>query len=87
MSDPANPGKDLEDYIDAQVKAGRYDDRDAAVTEALRLLKFRDQRMAELDAALERGLADAEAGRVQPIEDVAARLKAKYQAMRKERRA
>lgn len=86
MSEPANPGKDLQDYIDAQVKAGRYEDHAAGAREALRLLKFRDRYMAELDAALERGLAQAEAGLGTPIEEVAAKLKAKYRAMAREQR-
>ncbi len=87
MSDTTNLGKDLEDYIDGLVKSGRYETRDDVLKEGLRVLELRERRKRELDEALDRGLADAAAGRVQPIEDVAARLKAKYQAMRKERRA
>lgn len=87
MSDTTNLGKDLEDYIDGLVKSGRYETRDDVLKEGLRFLELRERRKRELDEALDRGLADAAAGRVQPIEDVAARLKAKYQAMRKERRA
>lgn len=41
----------------------------------------REERLAALDAALSRGLADAGAGRVTPLEEVSARLLAKYQAM------
>lgn len=87
MSDTTNLGKELEDYIDGLVKSGRYETRDDVLKEGLRVLELRERRKRELDEALDRGLADAAAGRVQPIEDVAARLKAKYQAMRKERRA
>ena len=41
----------------------------------------RKAKLRELDAALARGLADADAGRVKPLDEVAARLTAKYQAM------
>jgi antitoxin ParD1/3/4 len=88
MSDAANLKDDPEAYIDALVKSGRYESRDAAMKEAVRLLEYKEKRLAELNAALDRGLADVEAGRVKPIEEVADRLKAKYRAMQKrERRA
>lgn len=79
-------GQDLEDYVDELVKTGRYDSRDEVLREGVRLLEVREKRKAELDAALARGLAEAEAGRVKPMEDVAARLKAKYAAMAKDQR-
>ena len=40
---------------------------------------------ADRDAAIARGLADADAGRVKPIEEVAERLGAKYRKMAEER--
>ncbi|TWF54749.1 type II toxin-antitoxin system ParD family antitoxin [Neorhizobium alkalisoli] len=79
-------GQDLEDYVDELVKTGRYDSRDDVLREGVRLLEVREKRKAELDAALARGLADIEAGRGKPMEEVAARLKAKYAAMAKEPR-
>jgi len=85
MAGSANLGKHLEDYVDELVNTGRYETRDDVLREGLRLLQIKERRLAELDAAIERGLADAEAGRVRPIEDVAARLKAKYAAMAKDR--
>ncbi len=45
-----------------------------------RLIQEREARLAILDQALARGLADAEAGRVRPASDVFARLEAKYRA-------
>lgn len=39
------------------------------------------QQLARLDAAIERGVADSEAGRGTPAEQVFDRLEAKYQAM------
>ena len=41
--------------------------------------------IATLDAAIARGLADVAAGRVYPIEEVEARLTAKYRKMAEER--
>lgn len=46
----------------------------------IRLIQEREARLAVLDNALARGLADAETGRVKPAAEVFARLKAKYQA-------
>jgi hypothetical protein len=45
----------------------------------------RARRLAALDAALARGLADADAGRGTPIEEVAAGLKAQYRKLSEER--
>lgn len=39
-----------------------------------------EARLAALDEAIARGLADVEAGRVSPADEVFARLKAKYRA-------
>jgi antitoxin ParD1/3/4 len=41
----------------------------------------REKRLAALDAALAKGISDADAGRVKPAEDVLDRLEAKYKAM------
>ena len=49
--------------------------------EALRLFQEREARPASLDAAIERGLADAEAARVKPVAEVLDALEAKYQPM------
>ena len=40
-----------------------------------------DRCLAALDAALARGISDADAGRVKPAEDVFARLESKYKAL------
>ena len=45
----------------------------------------RAKRLAALDAALARGLADAEAGRVKPVEEVLAYFEAKYRKLTEER--
>jgi antitoxin ParD1/3/4 len=45
-----------------------------------RLIREREARLATLDAAIARGLADAEAGRVKPLSEVFDRLETKYRA-------
>ena len=44
-------------------------------------MQERESRLAALDAAIARGIADIEAGRVKPAEEVLQRLKNKYLAM------
>ncbi len=44
-------------------------------------MQERESRLAALDAAIELGLADAEAGRLIPAEEVFNKLLAKYEAM------
>lgn len=75
--------KQLADYADELVKAGRYASRDDVLKESLRLLELKERRRAELDAALERGLADVEAGRVIPADDVLAFFENKYASLEK----
>jgi len=45
-----------------------------------RLIHERETRLAALDASIARGLADADAGRVHDIDEVAAMLDARYAA-------
>jgi antitoxin ParD1/3/4 len=45
------------------------------------LIRERRTRLATLDAAIARGLADADAGRTRPAADVFNRLEAKYRTM------
>ena len=48
--------------------------------EGVRLIQEREARLAALDAAIARGVADADAGRVKPAAEVFDRLEAKYRA-------
>ena len=45
------------------------------------LKKTKEEWLRDLDAAIARGLADSEAGRIIPAEDVFAELEAKFQQM------
>ena len=73
-------GYRLESYVAELVESGRFTSRDDVLREGIWLIEEREKRLAALDAALTRGIADAEAGRAKPLETVRQRLVAKYQA-------
>ncbi len=81
MSSNINLGSQLESYVAGLVRSGRFASRDDVLREGVRLLEEREKRLAVLDGAIARGLADADAGQVVSARDVAVRLRAKYQAM------
>lgn len=81
MPSSADLGPHLERYVTDLVRTGRYNSRSEVLREGVRLVEEREKRLVALDATIARGLADADAGRVKPIQDVAERLTAKYQAM------
>lgn len=53
-----------------KVSSGSYSSNSEVIREALRGWMGQEQRLMALDAAITRGIADAEAGRVQEIESV-----------------
>lgn len=87
MASSANLGQHLEQYVSELIKNGRYQSRSEVLREGVRLVEEREKRLVALDASIARGLADAEAGRVASVRDVADALAAKYQRMAKEREA
>lgn len=87
MASSANLGQRLEDYVSELIKNGRYQSRSEVLREGVRLVEEREKRLVALYASIARGLADAEAGRVTPVREVADKLAAKYQRMAKEREA
>ena len=76
----ADLGTQLESFVTKLVETGRYNSKSEVLREGIRLIQEREMRLAVLDQALARGLADADAGRVRPAADVAARLEARYEA-------
>ncbi|HYI47551.1 MAG TPA: type II toxin-antitoxin system ParD family antitoxin [Allosphingosinicella sp.] len=81
MASSVNLGDQLEAFITDAVKNGRYGSRSEVLREGVRLVQEREKRLAKLDAALMKGLADADAGRVTDAEIVFDRLIRKYEAM------
>ena len=84
MPSSANLGAQLESYVTNLVKSGRYNSRSEVLREGVRLVEEREKRLAALDAAIARGLADADASRVKPAREVAARLTARYRGQVKD---
>jgi antitoxin ParD1/3/4 len=81
MANSVDLGKPLEKVVDRLVKSGRYNSKSEVLREGVRLVQEREARLTTLDAAIARGIADAEAGRVKPVGQVINRLEAKYRAM------
>jgi antitoxin ParD1/3/4 len=81
----------LGEWIQSRIASGRY----ASASDYLGDLINRDRNattdedrwLADLDASIERGLADIEAGRGRDAAEVFDRLEAKYEAMAREREA
>jgi antitoxin ParD1/3/4 len=74
-------GDELEGFITNLVASGRYGSKREVLQEGVRLVQEREALLVDLDAAIARGIADADAGRVKPAAEVFDRLEAKYRAM------
>ena len=81
MASSVNLGEQLEAFITEAVKTGRYGSRSEVLREGVRLVQEREAAWAQLDAEIQKGIEDIEAGRTEPLEVVGARLRKKYQAM------
>lgn len=77
----ADLGDQLENYVTDLVRSGRYHSKSEVLREGVRLVQEREARLVALDAAIARGIADADASRVKPAVAVFDRLEAKYRAM------
>ena len=80
MAVSADLGETLESVVTELVASGRYHSKSEVLREGVRLVQEREAKLAALDAAIARGLADADAGRVRPASDVFDRLEAKLTA-------
>jgi antitoxin ParD1/3/4 len=73
-------GKHFDRFVGEQVKSGRYGTEDEVLRAGLRLLEQREQmrlkKLAELDRLLAEGLAELDAGKGIPAEQVFAEVKA-----------
>jgi antitoxin ParD1/3/4 len=77
MANSVDLGRKLEAVVDELVARGRYNSKSEVLREGVRLVQEREKRLAALDAAIERGLADADAGRGKPVDEVFDRLERK----------
>ena len=87
MASSVNLGARLEATVMQLVKNGRYGSRSEVLRAGVRLLEEREIQLAEFDAAIMRGIADAEAGRSEDLDVVFGRLRQRYEAMAAKRAA
>jgi antitoxin ParD1/3/4 len=80
MAIDADLGEVLEQYITDLVGSGLYNSRDDVLRDGLRFMHSRDTRLADLHASILRGIADADAGRTRPMDEVFDRIEAKLKA-------
>jgi antitoxin ParD1/3/4 len=73
--DEVELGSKLDDCVTSLIGSGRFATRTDVLREGVRLLAAHEQRLATLDGAIARGLADSEAGRVRSLDAVAEWLK------------
>lgn len=78
MAISAELGDTLEKVVTDLVENGRYNSKSEVLREGVRLVQERE---ARLQASIERGLKDADEGRVKPLDEVADRLIEKFQRM------
>jgi antitoxin ParD1/3/4 len=81
MAISAELGAQLEAFVTQLVESGRYNSKSEVLREGVRIIQDRETRLAAMHAAIARGVADADAGRVTPAEVVFDRLEAKYRKM------
>lgn len=65
-------------FIRQKVDSGLYSSNSEIIREALRSMMEREQRLERLDTAIAQGVADAEVGRVQDIDEVRAELRERF---------
>ncbi|MBR0755807.1 type II toxin-antitoxin system ParD family antitoxin [Bradyrhizobium jicamae] len=78
MAMSADLGEALESFVLKLVESGRYHSKSEVLREGVRLVQEREAKLAALDASIARGLADADAGRVEPSSKVFDRLEKKF---------
>lgn len=69
---------EMASFIRQKVNSGLYGSNSEIIREALRGMMDRDRRLERLDTAIAQGVADAEAGQVQDIDDVRAELRGRF---------
>ncbi|WP_428392875.1 type II toxin-antitoxin system ParD family antitoxin [Lichenicoccus sp.] len=77
----ADLGQQLETFVTRLVETGRYGSKSEVLREGVRLIQDREVLLATLDTVIERALADSDAGRGKPADEVFDSLQAKYRSM------
>jgi antitoxin ParD1/3/4 len=76
MAISADVGPQLEEYIENLITKGRYNSKSEVIREGIRLVQEREARLAALHAAIEEGIAAADAGDLYSAEEVFAEIDA-----------
>ena len=87
MPSSVDLGKKLEQTVNDLIKSGRYNSRSEVLREGVRLVEEREARLAALDVAIARGVADGDASRISPAASTFDRLAARYAAITPSKRA
>ena len=75
MPSSVDLGKRLETTVKKLIEKGRYNSRSEVLRTGVRMVEEHEKRIAALDAALDRGIADADAGRLHSSEEVFAEVR------------
>jgi len=75
MAISADLGATLEKVVNDLVENGRHNSKSEVLREGVRLVQEREARLRELDAIIQAGLDDIDAGRTIPAEEVFAELR------------
>lgn len=73
----ADLGEALGKFVTRLAASGRYNSKNEALREGMRLVQEREARLAALDASIAQGIADAAAGRIKPTTTTFDALEAK----------
>jgi antitoxin ParD1/3/4 len=75
MDGSVNLGRQIEDTVSDLVARGTYASREDVLRAGVKMVAQREAKLAELDAAIAEGVADADAGRTHSTEEVVAFLR------------
>ena len=84
MAIGAELGETLEKAVTELVSSGRYNFKSEVLREGVRLVQEREARLRMLHEAIERGIASADAGRVEDADAFLDSLEQKYRSMVRE---
>jgi len=84
MASSVNLGEQLEAFITDAVKNGRYGSRSEVLREGVRLVQEREAELERFRAEVQKGIDDADAGRVVDADDAFDQLDAYIRGLRPE---